>query len=500
VRRPGVRTDVDAALNLVGGLMKWFALAFLVPAGIAIGYGEPVWPWIASALIAAGAAYGIEHFTQGKERVGAREGFLVVALVWFVGALFTSIPYLLAEPQLRNPIDAYFESMSGMTTTGATVLRDVEGLNHAMAMWRQFSQWLGGMGIIVLALAVLPRLRVGGRQLMESEAPGPELEPLTASIRDTARRLWLVYVALTAAEVLLLCILAWSGADSRMSPFQAFAHAFTTMPTGGFSTQARSIEAFGAASQWVIAVFMVLAGMNFALLYRALVRRQWGRAARDEEVRLYLAFLGVGTVIVVADLLANGLFAGEAAVRHGFFQVSSMMTTTGYASTDFNLWTSITAITLVALMFIGGSAGSTGGAIKPVRILLLGRILRRELDQTVHREAVVPIRFNGRVVDERTLRGVSVFVILYLIVFALGAFGIVLDSARAVTEVTPFEGISAAATALGNVGPAFGQFGPMVSFDPLTYVGKTIMIVLMWMGRLELLPVAVLLTRSYWRD
>lgn len=494
-----LRVDVAGALNLVGALMKWFALTFLVPAGIAVGYDEPAWPFLAAGAITAGAAFGLERVTQGKERVGPREGFLVVALTWFFGALFVSLPYLLIEPQLANPIDAYFEAMSGMTTTGASVLTDIEGISHSIAIWRQFSQWLGGMGIIVLALAILPRLRVGGRQLMESEAPGPELEPLTASIRDTARRLWILYVALTALQVLVLCVLAWTGADSRMSPYEAFAHAFSTMPTGGFSTRARSIEEFGAASQWTIAVFMTLAGMNFALLYRAFVRNHLRRVSRDEELRLYLALLALGAVIIVADLWAKGIYTGETAVRHAFFQASSMMTTTGFASADFTGWTSLTAMTLVALMFVGGSAGSTGGAIKPVRILMLGRILRRELDQTVHREAVMPIRFNRRVIDERTLRAVSVFVLLYVIVFALGAFGLVIESARAGVQVTPFEAISAAATTLGNVGPGFGFLGPFGSFEPFSYLAKAIMIVLMWMGRLELLPVVVLLTRSYWR-
>ena len=500
VRRPAIRVDVGAALNLVGAQMRWFALAFLFPLGIALGYRETVWPWLAALAVAAASGLALEGVTQGKERVGLREGFLVVALTWLLGALFVSVPYLLHEPQLRNPVDAYFEAMSGMTTTGASVLTDVEALDHATAMWRQFSQWLGGMGIIVLALAVLPRLRVGGRQLMESEAPGPEFEALTASIRATARRLWFLYVALSAAQVVTLCAVDWTGADSTMSPYEAFAHTFTTMPTGGFSTRARSIEEFGPASQWTIAIFMVIAGVNFALLFRGFVRRQWTRVVRDEELRLYLAILALGTLVILADLLAKGIFAGEAAVRQAFFQASSMMTTTGFASADFNLWTSLTAMVLVALMFVGGSAGSTGGAIKPVRILLLGRILRRELDQTVHREAVVPIRFNRRVLDERTLRGVSVFVLLYLLVFAVGALLLVVEGARTGGgSVSPFEAIASAATALGNVGPAFGEFGPMGSFDPMSHLAKSVMIVLMWMGRLELLPVVVLLTRSYWR-
>ena len=495
--------DIGAALNLVGALLKYLSLAFLFPIALALGYGESVWPFVGAGLLTAGFGSGLERLTKGKERVGAREGFLVVALAWLLAAFFASLPYLFAgDEQLAGPIDAYFEAMSGFTTTGASVLTDVEGLSRSLAMWRQFSQWLGGMGIIVLALAVLPRLRVGGRQLMESELPGPELEKLTASIRDTARRLWLLYVAFTAAEVFALALLGWTGADSRMSLYEAVAHAFTTMPTGGFSTQARSVEAFGAAAQWTIAIFMVIAGANFGLMYRALARRAPGALARDEEFRLYLALLALGTLLIGIELAAEGIAEGEAAARHAVFQAVSMMTTTGFASTDFNEWLAVaplTAMTLVALMFVGGSAGSTAGSIKVVRHVLIGRILRRELDQTVHPEVIAPVRLNGRVVDERTVRAVIGFVLLYVGIFVAGAILLLVEATRAGVAVTPFEAIAAAATTLGNVGPGFGFAGPMGSFAPFSDLSKGIMIALMWIGRLEIIPVVVLLTRAYWR-
>jgi trk system potassium uptake protein len=491
--------DVWGALHLVGALVKYLSVAFILPFGVALGYGEPAWPFLAAAAITAAGGQGLEFFTKGKHSIGAREGFLVVSLTWLFGALFMSLPYLFVEPQLRNPFDAYFEAMSGMTTTGSSMLTDIPALSHSIAMWRQFTAWLGGMGIIVLALAVLPRLRVGGRQLMESEAPGPELEPLATSIRDTARRLWLLYVGLTILMIFVLSMIAWTGLDSRMSFYEAVAHAFSTMPTAGFSTRARSIEAFGAASQWAIAAFMIIAGMNFALLYYALVRGQLRKAVRDEELRLYMAFLAFATLLIFIDLSAEGIEAGAAAFRHAAFQTASVMTTTGLVSTDFNLWTPLTALVLVLLMFIGGSAGSTAGAIKVVRILLTARIMRRELDQTVHREAVLPIRLNGRVIDERTLRAVSVFVLLYLVAFALGALVLVIDGARGAVDVGAFEAISAAATTLGNVGPGFGFLGPMGSFEPFSNFSTAVMTMLMWMGRLELLPIVVLLTRSYWR-
>ena len=495
-----VGVDVGGALNLVGAILKYLSLAFLVPVIVALLYDESVWPFLLSALVSVTAGWALEHVTHGKERIGVREGFFVVAFTWLLAALVVSLPYLIAdEPQLASPIDAYFESMSGMTTTGASVLTDIEALSHSLAMWRQFSQWLGGMGIIVLALAVLPRLRVGGRQLLESELPGPEVETLATRIRDTARRLWILYLGLTVLLALVLAVLGWTRIDPEMSLFEAVAHAFATLPTGGFSTEARSIEAFGATTQWVIAVFMLVAGANFALTYRALRGR--GHPGRDEEFRLYLFLFALASLVLIVKLVSRGIYEGEEVLRHAVFQAASIMTTTGFASADFNEWPIFAAMVLVGLMFIGGSAGSTAGAIKVVRLLVLARVLRRELDQTVHREAVVPLRFNGSVLDERTVRGVTAFVLLYVVVFVLGTLGLVITEAIHTERVdlTWPEAISAAATTLGNVGPGLGFLGPMGSFESFSGVSKGIMIVLMWAGRLELLPVVVLFTRNYWR-
>jgi trk system potassium uptake protein TrkH len=500
VRPVPLGVDVSGALNLVGLLIKYLSLAPLLPAAVALGYSEPVWPFLAAAAI--GVAFGstLQAATSGRRGVGAREAFLVVSLTWLLAAGLGALPYLLSDnARLGAPLDAYFEAMSGFTTTGATILTDFDGLSHSLAMWRQFTQWLGGMGIIVLALAVLPRLHVGGRQLFEHELPGPEIEPLAASIRDTARRFWVLYIGLTAAQALLLAAVGWLGLDDRMGLFEAVGHAFTTMPTGGFSTEGRSIEAFAAASQWVIIVFMVVAGANFALTYRALVRRQPSVLVRDEELRLYLALLAIGAAALLVELITEDLLSGGAAVRHAVFQAVSMMTTTGYASADFNEWTLFAAVVLVGLMLVGGSAGSTAGSVKVVRHLLIGRILRRELDQTVHPELVAPIRLNRAPVDERTLRALLAFVLLYIGIFALGVLALLTDASFHGPEVSAIDAIGAAATTLGNVGPAFGFAGPMGSFDPFTDVSKGIMIVLMWLGRLELVPVAVLLTRSYWR-
>jgi trk system potassium uptake protein TrkH len=271
------------------------------------------------------------------------------------------------------------------------------------------------------------------------------------------------------------------------------------MPTGGFSTQPGSISAFSAAAQWIIVVFMLLAGANFALMYRGFLRKRPRAFLRDEELRLYLAIALVASAAVTAMLWGYGTAEGEAALRAGVFQTVSIMTTTGYASADFAVWPALILLTLFALMFVGGSAGSTGGSIKVVRHLLLARVLRREIDQTLSPELVMPIRLNGSPVDERTVRAIAAFILLYVGAWALGASVIAVDSAITGAGLGTLDALGTSATAIGNVGPAFGVTGPMGSFAPLGDVSKITLIGLMWVGRLEIVPVVVLLTRHYWR-
>ena len=498
---PARRTAVDlrGSLALVGLLLKYLSLSALFPAVFAVGYGESVVPFVVTAAVGFVAGWGIEQGLGGATRIGFREGYLVVALTWVVAALFGALPFVLSgDPQLDRPLDALFESMSGFTATGASVVTNVDAVDRSLLMWRQFTQWLGGMGIIVLALAVLPRLRVGGRQLLESELPGPEIDQLADRIRDTARRLWLLYVALTVLLFVLLAAIGFLG-DEAMTPFQALAHALATMPTGGFSTEPNSVAAFGAAAQWVIAIFMIVAGVNYALLYAAFVRRTPRVMLRDEELRAYLALLAVGAVLIAAEIWNEGFASGERAIRDGVFQSASIMTTTGFASVDFVGWPTLALMTLVLLMFIGGCAGSTSGSIKVVRHLLLGKSLRRELRQTVHPEEVVPIRLNRRPLDERTLRAATAFILLYMGIFVLGAGVIAVDAAYQGPHLDAIDAIAASATMVGNVGPGLGISGPTGSFAGYSDVSTVTMTILMWLGRLEVIPVLVLATRRYWR-
>jgi trk system potassium uptake protein TrkH len=493
--------DVTAAANLVGGLGKYLGVTALFPVPFALWYGEPMWPFLVAGAVTSGLGYLLERLTAGSAgRVGVREGFLVVSVTWLVAAGFASIPYLLiGGDQLGHPLDAYFEGMSGFTTTGASVVTDFDEINRSLGIWRQFTQWLGGMGIIVLAIAVLPRLGVGGRQLMESELPGPEIAQLSERIRSTARLLWVLYIGLTALQALLLSLMGWLGVDERMTPYQALAHAFSTMPTGGFSTQPRSAEEFAPASQWILALFMLVAGANFALMYRGFVRRRPRAFVRDEEFRLYIALALVATAAVTAQIWGYGIAQGEEALRTGFFQTVSIMTTTGMASTDFATWPTVLLLSVFALMFVGGSAGSTGGSIKVVRHLLIGKILRREIDQTVSPEVVMPIRLHGAPVNERTLRAIAAFVLLYVGFWVVGSGVIAIESAIASTGLGALDALAVSATALGNVGPGFGVTGPMGSYAEVGDASKITMIGLMWAGRLEIVPVVVLVTRHYWR-
>ena len=491
--------DVGAALDLVGTVLRYLSLSFLFPAALAIGYDESVWPFLVAAAITVVVGRALELVQPGEAAVGAREGFLVVVLTWLLVPALGALPYLLSgEDQLARPIDAYFEAMSGFSTTSSSVVTDVEALDRSIAMWRQFTVWLGGIGILVLALAVLPRLRVGGRQFFEVEMPGPE-QDLTSTIRDSVRRFIVLYFGITLTMIVVLTAVGWSGLDQRMNLYEAVAHTFTTMGTGGFSTKAASVGAFGATTQWVIAFFLIVAGTNYALMFFALARRRPQAFGRDEEFRLYLAVIAIAAVVILIELVRADIAAGEAAVRHAVFQSASIITTTGFATDDFNRWPELAAVTILALMFFGPSAGSTGGSIKVVRHLLIGRILRRNLVLTVHPELVTPIRLNGIRVDERTLSSVIVFVLLYIGCFALGTFLLVADAARSGLELRVFDAIAAAATTLGNCGPGFGFAGPLGSFEPFSDVSTVLMTLLMFLGRLEIIPVAVLLTRSYWR-
>ena len=501
VRPARLGVDVSAAFNLVGSLVKYLGPPSLVPAGFAVAHSEPAWPFLAAGALITAFGLALERVTRGGDEVGIREGYLVTSLVWLVAGAYGALPYILAgDPQLGRPVDALFEGMSGFTTTGASAATDVSGLPVSIQVWRQLTVWLGGIGVVALGIAVLPRLRVGGRQLMESDLAGAAAQSLTGRIRDVVGRFWRLYIALTVAGFLALAVPGWIGVERTMDSFDAFAHALSTVATGGFSTDSASIGAFGGLTQWIVIAFMAIAAVNFLVLYRAFFQRSPRQATRDEEFRLYVAILVVASAVVAAILLSRGPLDGEAAVRAGAFHATSVITTTGYFTVDYDQWPTFALMALALLFFVGGCAGSTTGSIKVVRHLLLARLLGREVVRTVHPELVRPVRFNGVTVDPQTQLAVISFVLIYIAVFALGTGVLALEAAfEDEARFAPLDLIYASACTLSNAGVGLGPAGATGSFAAFGDSSTIAMTVLMWVGRLEILPVVVLLRRSYWR-
>ncbi|MWG35162.1 TrkH family potassium uptake protein [Halomarina oriensis] len=514
--RSRLRVEWRASLSLVGTVLRYLSVPLAFPLVVALYYANDVLVFAATIVAVVGVGYGLERLDPDPD-LGPREGFLMVGLTWLAVAVVGTMPYLLAGTgTLAEPVNALFESMSGFTTTGATVMGSFDDHSKAILMWRQLTQWLGGMGIVVLAVAILPELSVGGAQLMDAEAPGPGIEKLTPRIAETARVLWLAYVGITALEVVLLYGLHAApplvGVESlapNMTFYNAVAHGLTTMPTGGFSPEADSIAAFSAAVQWLVIPFMVVAGTNFALVWRA-VNGSPGRVVRDTEFRAYLGLLGVVTALLAGLLFtggATGLELGsvvpgdaENSLRQAAFQVVSLVTTTGYATSDFAGWSEASKYLLLFTMFVGGSGGSTGGAVKIIRWVVVVKAIRRELFTTVHPEAVSPVRLAGSVVDERAIRGIFAFTLLYFVLFFVGTVFVVVDASRVDYSINVLEAMSATASTLGNVGPGFGSLGPFGSYEQFSDASKLFMVFLMWVGRLEILPVLVLFTPGYWRS
>ncbi|MFM7248110.1 MAG: TrkH family potassium uptake protein [Actinomycetota bacterium] len=497
-RHGRLRVDLRATLSLVGLIVKWLSLALLAPVVVALIYGDSLMPFLVPLAIGIVAGFAVERLAGRRANdVGVREAFAGVALTWLAAALIGAAPYMLDGGDISAFVDAYFEAMSGFTTTGASVMADITSHSEAILFWRSLTQWLGGMGIIVLAIAVLNQSGPGGKALLQQEAPGPEAEKLTPRLRDTAIRLWLVYVGLSVALAAALWIVGLVDPGQGMNLYNAIAHTFTTMSTGGFSPEPRSMETFGWVSQLIVAVFMVLAGANFALWYRT-SRGDLRVAPRDGEFRGYIAILVVLSALVGVALLATTEAGVLGAFGQAAFQVISLMTTTGFASQDFAVWTAFALLILFAAMFIGGCAGSTSGAIKVIRIRLALGSARRDVETAVHPEAVLPVRQNGRPVREAALQGATAFIGLYLVTFAVGAAAILLIATLHGFELGAFDAMVAAATTIGNVGPGVGEAGPMGSFAAYPWEAKAVMTFLMWIGRLELIPILVLATRAYW--
>ena len=434
-----------------------------------------------------------------KKEMNKREGYIVVSFGWIVMALSGTIPYVFTEA-IPSFTDAFFETMSGFTTTGASILNDIEAVPEGVLFWRSLTHWIGGMGIIVLAVAILPLLGIGGMQLFAAEAPGPSADKLHPRITDTAKRLWLIYFGYTAAETILL-------KAAGMNFFDAINHSMSTLSTGGFSTKNASVAYWNAMPmvQYIIIVFMFLAGTNFVLSYFAF-KGKISKVYKDEEFKLYFKFIAIFTILAAVIIYFNAdlslstiehpqvLGVGESAFRHSLFQVLAIITTTGFVTADYTLWTPFLTIFFFGLMFLGGSAGSTSGGIKIVRHLITIKNGFLEFKRTLHPNAILPVRYNKRSVSGDIVFNILGFFILYLLSFIIGSLGF------SMMQIDFESAIGLAASSLGNVGPALGDFGPVDNYAALPPIGKWWASFLMLIGRLELFTVLILLTPFFWRN
>lgn len=444
-------------------------------------------------LVVGGIAMGLTR--NHKKEIKKREGYLIVVFGWLTMVVFGMLPYLFSG-SVSTVSDAFFETMSGYTATGATIINDIESLPKSIVLWRSLTHWMGGMGIIVLAIAILPLLGIGGMQLFSAEAPVIGGDKLHPRISDTAKRLWLIYVGLTAANALLLIL-------SGMPAFDAINHGMSTMASGGFSTKNASMAYWNHIPpiQYVTVLFMFLAGSNFVLLYYA-IKGKFNRVFSDTEFRWYAGFIGVFVLIVMLSILryqgytnaeTSLLSSWEQSFRHALFQVVAVITTTGLVTADFTAWSPFVTMLFFGLMFLGGSTGSTSGGVKVMRHLILIKNGFLEFKRALHPNAILMVRLNKITIEQSIVYNVLAFFILYMILFIIGA------GVLSVLGLDFTTAIGSAAASLGNVGPGLGDVGPASTYASLPTFGKWWCALLMLLGRLELFTVLILFTPYYWR-
>ncbi|HKJ78773.1 MAG TPA: potassium transporter TrkG [Prolixibacteraceae bacterium] len=474
--------------RVLGFLLLVEGVAMLLALAVALIYNEyDVNGFLISSgiNIFLGGAISLLTHNANKE-FGKHEGFIIVSLVWIIFSFFGSLPYVISGA-IPNFTDAFFETISGFTTTGSSILNNIEELPHGILFWRSITQWLGGMGIIVLSLAILPVFGIGGMQLFMAEVPGPTPDKISPRIRQTAKTLWVIYLGFTLTETILL----WIGG---MSLFDSICHSFTTMATGGFSTKQASIAYWDSPYiQYVITLFMIFAGTNFTLSYIA-IKGNLRNVIKDEEFKYYTLFIAAFTLIVFIGLLITRTMGFEASFRNALFQVVSIITTTGYVTDDYLLWPLPLTLLIFSLFFFGGSAGSTGGGIKIMRIVLLIKNSYYELRRMLHPHAIIPVKFNNKSVDAKIITNVLAFFMFYFIIFGISTV------VFSLMEPELDSSMGAVATCLGNIGPGLGNVGPVENFRNVQPIGKWFLSFLMLLGRLELFTVLVLFSPTFWKD
>ena len=477
-------------LKTLGALLLIEAIFMGIPALVSWLYHEADWQVF---LLSTGITFvfgliGILAGRKAEKHVSEREGYLIVALVWIVFSFFGMMPYYLSGA-IPTFTDAFFETMAGFTTTGATIIPDVEAMTHGVLLWRALTQWLGGLGIIVLCIALLPMFGLGGMQLYAAEVTGVTYEKISPRIADTAKRMWGIYLLLTLSEMLLLWLCGMDG-------FDATCHSLSTIATGGYSTKNTSLMGYSPAIQYIVAVYMLLSGINFALIIYVFMGKPL-RLWKDEETRWYLgAVLLFGILISVGLLLTRHNYTGsgfEEAFRHGFFMVIAAISSTGYAVSDYMTWHVVLWVVLFFLMFTGASSGSTSGGIKWVRLAIIFKNGRMEFKRRIHPNAILPVKLNGKPVSQQTINNVMAFMIIYVMVILITvvvfcACGLGFD-----------EAIGTTVSAIGNVGISIGSYGPTGTYACFPTVGKWVMTFVMLIGRLEIFTVLMLFSPQLWK-
>lgn len=485
----GKLINFKVVLSVVGSLVFISGLLMTTSLPFSIYYEDGSFKSILLAsLITLSSGFLLRAFTQKhrNDEIKKREGFLIVAMGWLFMAIFGSLPYLLSG-SITDFSDAFFETISGLTTTGATILDNIEEIPYGILFWRSMTQWIGGMGIIVLTIAILPLLGVGGMELFVAEAPGPTKDKIHPRIKETAKRLWLIYFFLTVSEAILLKL-------AGMGYFDAINHALTTMSSGGFSTKQGSLAAFDSPLiEYIVIFFMLCAGTNFVLLYYG-IKLKFRKFAENDEFKWYLGAI-IFWVLVILPSVFHRVGSGglEEAFRSALFQVVSILTTTGFATVDFTGWGIFVSFVFFLMLFSGSSAGSTSGGMKIARIVLLVKNGFLEFKRRLHPNAVVHVQLNNRVVPPKIIYNVMAFFFTYLFVFVIGSLVL---SALKVDFITS---ISAVATCITNVGPGLAGVGPSETFSSLPSAGKWILSFLMLLGRLELFTIGILFTPYFWR-
>ncbi|MDD5723757.1 MAG: TrkH family potassium uptake protein [Syntrophales bacterium] len=474
---------------ILGTLVFFLGLTMLLPLFCSLYYKEgdasAFLYSIAISFCVGALFYVLFKPTNGKISLTHREGFLIVATGWLLAAAFGSLPYMF-HGVLPHFSDAFFESISGFTTTGATVITHIEDLPHGILLWRSLTQWLGGMGIIILSIAILPLLGVGGMQLYKAELPSPVKDKITPRIAETARTLWIVYIIISIIEFIMLL-------TGGMDVFNSLCHSFTTMATGGFSTSDASIAQFHSTYiDGVITFFMLVAGINFTLHY-SLIMGNFRAVLENSELRLYIGIILAAVIIITINLKQNMIYEGGEYLRYASFQVVSIITTTGFATANFDDWPSLSKMILLLLMFVGGSAGSTGGSIKCLRILLILKHAYQELYRLVHPHAVTAVKLGKRTVYPETMASIWGFFLLYLMMTIVAS---IILTMLGLDMMTAFSSVAAT---IGNIGPGFGAVNPSTTYSEIPCLGKWILSFCMLAGRLEIYTVIILLIPEFWK-